>query len=225
MKSSLRVAPPNVVNMADLRRAAQRRLPKEVFEYVDGGAESEITLQENYRAFDSVSFLPRNAVAVGKCQVAIRLLGCDLSFPLLLAPCGFSRMLHPQGEVGAARAAGKAGIPYILSTMSGYRLEDVAAASTGPVWYQLYLVGGRSVAEVALDRARRAGFSVLAITVDTGAPGMRERDVRNGASVLMGGSKAAMLPCPAAADFAPRMAIGISARRRAARASQHRGAR
>jgi len=188
------VASPHVVNIVDLRRVAQRRLPRVVFEYIDGGAEGEVTLHENYRAFDSVTFRPRNAVAVQKCDLSLNLLGSDLSLPFLLAPCGFSRMLHPQGEVGAARAAGKAGLGYVMSTMSGYRLEDVAAASAGPLWYQLYLVGGRSVAEGALERACQAGFTVLVITIDTGAPGMRERDIRNGAAVLMGGHKFSMLP-------------------------------
>jgi isopentenyl diphosphate isomerase/L-lactate dehydrogenase-like FMN-dependent dehydrogenase len=102
--------------------------------------------------------------------------------------------MHPGGEVAAARAAGLAGTGYILSTISGHRLEDVKAASRGPVWYQLYLLGGRGAAESALDRARRAGFSALVITVDTPVAGMRERDPRNGMKELLGTSPFAKIP-------------------------------
>jgi L-lactate dehydrogenase (cytochrome) len=193
-RTERRVASPRVVNVADLRRAAQRRLPRAVFEYVDGGAESELTLRENVRAFEEVTFRPRNAVFLDKCSTCTSVLGSDLSIPLLLAPVGFSRMLWPLGEVEAARAAGKAGVGYVLSTISGSLLEDVAKATAGPKWYQLYLVGGREAAEATLERAQKAGFSVLAITIDTGTFGMRERDIRNGAGSLTGPSLLAKLP-------------------------------
>jgi L-lactate dehydrogenase (cytochrome) len=189
-----RVSSPRVVNIADLRRAAQRRLPKVVFDYVDGGAEDEVTMRENCRAFQETTFRPRNAVALSSCQMRASVLGSEMSMPLLLAPCGFSRMFHPQGEVGAARAAGKAGIGFVLTTMSGHKLEDVAKASQGPLWYQLYLAGGREAAEAALERARIAGFTVLVITIDTGTFGMRERDVRNGAGVLLSNNTFAKVP-------------------------------
>ncbi|MBZ5665469.1 MAG: alpha-hydroxy-acid oxidizing protein [Acidobacteriia bacterium] len=183
-----------VVNVEDLRRMAQHRLPKAVFDYLDGGAEAEITLNENCRAFREVTFRPRGAVAIGDCDLKTRVLGHELSFPAMLAPVGYSRLMHPGGEVAAARAAGEAGTGYILSTISGYRLEDVKAASQGPVWYQLYLLGGRGAAEGALDRAQRAGFSALVITVDTAVSGMRERDPRNGMKELLGGSLFAKIP-------------------------------
>ncbi len=188
------VAPPRVVNIEDLRRLAQRRLPAAVFDYLDGGAEGESTLKENCRAFDALTFRPRNAIAVPNCDLRTKVLGSELSFPALLAPVGYSRMMHPDGEVAAARGAGAAGTAYILSTISGHKLEDVKAASSGPVWYQLYLVGGREAAEAAIERARVAGFSVLAVTIDTGTAGMRERDVRNGTAELMSGKLLAMLP-------------------------------
>ena len=188
------VAPPRVVNIEDLRSLAQRRLPAAVFDYLDGGAEGESTLKENCRAFDALTFRPRNAIAVPNCELRTKVLGSELSFPALLAPVGYSRMMHPDGEVAAARGAGAAGTAYILSTISGHKLEDVKAASSGPVWYQLYLVGGREAAEAALERARVAGFSVLAVTIDTGTAGMRERDVRNGTAELMSGKLFAMLP-------------------------------
>jgi L-lactate dehydrogenase (cytochrome) len=182
-----------VVNVGDLRRAAERRLPRVVFDYVDGGAEGEVTLSENCRAFDEVVFRPRNAVAVSGCDLRTKVLGSELSMPMLLAPVGFTRMLCPRGEITAARAAGKADIGFTLTTISGSPLEEVAVATSGPRWYQLYLVGGRECAEAALERAKKAGFTVLAITIDTGTFGMRERDVRNGAGVLMGRSQFAKI--------------------------------
>lgn len=183
-----------VVNIEDLRRMAKGRLPRAVFDYLDGGAEDEITLAENCRAFRELRFRPRNAVAVSKCDMGIEVLGHQLSVPFLLAPVGYSRLMHPGGEVAAARAAGKAGTGYILSTISGHKLERVKEASKGPVWYQLYLVGGRETAEGAIERARRAGFSALVITVDTAVAGMRERDPRNGMKQLLGTSRFAKVP-------------------------------
>jgi isopentenyl diphosphate isomerase/L-lactate dehydrogenase-like FMN-dependent dehydrogenase len=186
-----RVASPRVVNVADLRAVARARLPQVVFDYIDGGAEGEVTLRENTRAFEEVTFRPRNAVALKTRDLRTTVLGADLSMPLLLAPIGFSRLIHPRGEVCAARAAGKAGVGFTLTTISGSSLEDVAAATPGPKWYQLYLVGGREAAEAALARAQKAGFTVLAITIDTGTFGFRERDIRNGAGTLVG---SALLP-------------------------------
>ena len=192
MAHSLRSS--NVVNIEDLRRIAQRRVPRAVFDYLDGGAEAELTLTENCRAFRDVIFRPRGAVAVGKCDLKTRVLGHEISFPAMLAPVGYSRLMHPGGEVAAARAAGEAGTGYILSTISGHKLENVRAATQGPAWYQLYLLGGRQAAEGALDRARRAGFSALAITVDTPVAGLRERDPRNGMKELLDGSFIQQIP-------------------------------
>jgi L-lactate dehydrogenase (cytochrome) len=183
-----------VVNIDDLRTLARRRVPKSVFDYLDGGAEAELTLAENCRAFRDVLFRPRGAVAVGDCDLKTRVLGYELSFPAILAPVGYSRLMHPAGEVAAARAAGEAGTGYILSTISGHKLENVKAGSSGPVFYQLYLMGGREAAEGALDRARRAGFSALVVTVDTPVAGMRERDPRNGMKELLGTSVFAKIP-------------------------------
>jgi L-lactate dehydrogenase (cytochrome) len=190
----MRLSPSQVVNIADLRRLAKRRVPKAVFDYLDGGAENEITLGENCRAFRDILFRPRQAVAFGKCNLSVRVLGSEISFPAMLAPVGYSRMMHPGGEVAAARAAGEAGTGYILSTISGHRMENVKAATVGPAWYQLYLVGGRGAAEGAIERARKAGFSALVITVDTAVAGLRERDPRNGMKEMLGGSIFAKMP-------------------------------
>ncbi len=169
-------------------------MPKAVFDYLDGGAEDEITLRENCRVFEDVSFRPRCAVAFSDCDLHTRVLGHDLALPFLLAPVGYSRLMHPGGEVAAARAAGKAGTAYILSTISGHKLEDVCAASSGPVFYQLYLMGGRAAAEAAIARARAAGFNALVVTVDTSVSGIRERDYRNGMKELISGSLLEKLP-------------------------------
>jgi len=186
--------PSKVVNIEDLRRISQRRVPRAVFDYLDGGAEGELTLQENCRAFREVTLRPRGAVAIDRCDLKTRVVGHDLSLPFILAPVGYSRLMHPGGEVVAAQAAGEAGTGYILSTISGHKLENVRAATKGPAWFQLYLLGGRQAAEGVLDRATRAGFTALVITVDTPVAGMRERDSRNGMKELLSGSFFQKLP-------------------------------
>ena len=185
---------PRVITIEDLRRAAKRRLPRVVFDYIDGGAEDERTLRANCHAFEEVTFRPRCAVATPACDLRVSVLDASLSMPLILAPVGSSRLMYPRGEEAAAGAAGAAGIAYALSTLSGCRLEDVAAASKGPLWYQLYLVGGRDCALSAIERAKAAGFSALVVTIDTAVAGMRERDLRNGVKELLSGNLGAKLP-------------------------------
>jgi len=193
-RASRAVASPRVVSIADLRPLARRRLPKAVFDYLDGGADGEVTLRENCRVYEDVTFRPRHAVALPQCDLRTRVLGFDLALPFLLAPVGYSRLMHPGGEVAAARAAGKAGTAYILSTLSGHRLEDVKAGSSGPVFYQLYLMGGRAASEAVIERAKAAGFSALVVTIDTAVSGMRERDFRNGMKELISGNIFAKIP-------------------------------
>src|SRR6516162_9270548 len=188
------VEPPRVLNIEDLRRRAKQRLPRVVFDYIDGGAEEESTLRANCRAFESLTFRPRCAVATPACDLRTTVLGTSVSMPLILAPVGSCRLMFPRGEEAAARAAGEAGIICTLSTLSGCRLEDVATASGGTVWYQLYLVGGRDCALGGIDRARKAGFSALVVTIDTPVAGFRERDLRNGAKELLSGKLGSMLP-------------------------------
>jgi L-lactate dehydrogenase (cytochrome) len=182
------------VCIEDFRPIARQRIPKSVFDYLDGGAEGEVTLRENCRIFNDVTFRPRHAVALAECGLCTSVLGFDLSLPFMLAPVGYSRMMHPGGEVAAARAAGRAGIGYILSTISGHKLEDVRAASSGPVFYQLYLMGGRAAAEGAIERARVAGFNALVVTIDTPVSGIRERDYRNGMKELLSGGPFEKIP-------------------------------
>ena len=183
-----------VVCIDDLRQAARRRLPRVVFDYIDGGAEAERTLSENCRAFDRIALRPRSAVAIPGVDIKATVLGTPLALPFILAPIGSSRLFYPHAEEHAARAAGAAGTVYTLSTLSGTRLEDVKAATQGPAWYQLYLVGGRDVASAAIERARTAGYSALVVTIDTPVAGMRERDLRNGMKALVDGRLGPMLP-------------------------------
>jgi L-lactate dehydrogenase (cytochrome) len=188
------VASPHVVSIGDFRPLAKQRLPRPVFDYLDGGADGEVTLRENVRVFDDVTFRPRYAVPVTQCDLRTHVLGFDVSFPALLAPVGYSRLMHPDGEAGASRAAGKAGTAYILSTISGHRVEDVKAASSGPVCFQLYLIGGREASEAVIERARVAGCAALVVTIDTPVAGLRERDFRNGMKELMGKSVLDKIP-------------------------------
>ena len=175
----------DAVTIADLRERAKFRLPRMAFDYIDGGAEREWTLHENCRAFEDVLFRPRSAVATTTCDLKATVLGTTINLPFILAPVGSSRMFFPRGEERAAAAAGKAGTVYSLSTLSGCRMEDVKAATSGTAWYQLYLVGGRDVALGAIARAKAAGFKALIVTIDTPVAGMRERDARNGVKQLV----------------------------------------
>ena len=186
-----------IVNIEDLRRLAERRVPRAVFDYLDGGADAEVTLEGNCRAFRDTTFRPRGGVAVYDCKTSVNVLGHEIAFPAILAPVSYIRLMHAEGEAGVARAAGKAGTIYTLPTISGHKLEDVKAAASGPLWYQLYLIGGREAAEGAIDRARRAGYSALVLTLDTPLAGKRERDPRNGMKELLAPSllaKARFLP-------------------------------
>ena len=173
------------VNIFDLRALAKRRLPRAVFDYIDGGADAESTLAENCRAFERLTFRPRCAVSIPACDLRTTVLGTAHALPFILAPLGSSRLFYPRAEEVAARAAGQAGTAYTLSTFSGCMLEDVRRASSGPVWYQLYLAGGREVSTATIERARKAGYSALVVTIDTAVAGMRERDVRNGIAELL----------------------------------------
>jgi len=182
------------VNIEDLRQAAKRRLPRSVFDYIDGGADAEVTLRENVRAFQDLAFRPRCAVETPAPDLATTVLGVPISLPVILAPVGSSRMFWPRGEEVAAAVAGKAGTIYCLSTLSGCRLEDVKKSTAGPAWYQLYLCGGRDVASATVQRARDVGYGALILTIDTPVAGLRERDLRNGAKELLTRRPGPMLP-------------------------------
>jgi isopentenyl diphosphate isomerase/L-lactate dehydrogenase-like FMN-dependent dehydrogenase len=196
--------PATFINIEDLRKAAQRRLPRSVFDYIDGGADGEVTLRENVRAFEDIGFRPRCAVETPPPDLRTTVLGTPLALPVVLAPVGSSRMFWPRGEEVAAAVAGKAGTIYSLSTLSGCRLEDVKKATPGPAWYQLYLCGGRDVASATVQRARDVGYSALILTIDTPVAGLRERDLRNGAKELLTRRVGPMLPYVAQFMVKPR---------------------
>ena len=176
------------INVEDLRLAAKRRLPRAVFDYIDGGADAEWTMRENARVFDDVLLRPRSAVATKECDLRTTVLGETIELPVILAPVGSCRMFYPRGEEVAARAAGEAGTIYTLSTLAGCAVGDVKSATRGPLWYQLYVIGGRDVALAGIERARSCGCSALVVTIDTAVGGMRERDLRNGVKELVSGA-------------------------------------
>ena len=188
------LASPRVVNIKDLRRLARARLPDAVFDYLDGAADDEVTLKDSEKAFEEVVFKPRFAVATPACDLGVTVLGHKLDVPFMLGPIGYSRLMHPRGELASSAAAGRHGTAYILSTLSGHRMEDVKAQSPGPTFFQLYLAGGRAAAEDGIARAKAAGYAGLFVTIDTPVGGNRERDARNGMKALMGRNPFAKLP-------------------------------
>jgi L-lactate dehydrogenase (cytochrome) len=167
-------------DIADLRNLAQRRLPRGVFDYIDGGAEDEITLNANSQAFRRIEFRPRVLRDVSAVDPSTTLLGRPLPIPLVLAPTGFPRSVHPDGELAAARAAARAHLPYTLSTLSTCSIEEVAAAATGPKWFQVYVWRDRGLVKEMIERAAASRYEAIVITVDTAVFGRRERDIRHG---------------------------------------------
>jgi L-lactate dehydrogenase (cytochrome) len=164
----------------DLRRIARRRLPGGVFDYIDGAADGEISKAANRAGFDAIGFRPRVLRDVGEVDPTTTLLGRPLPIPLVLAPTGFSRIADPAGELAVARAAAGRGLPYTLSTLATRSIEEVAAASDGPKWFQVYVWRDRGLVKDMIDRAAHAGYEALVVTVDTAVFGKRERDVRRG---------------------------------------------
>lgn len=164
----------------DLRAVARRRMPRGVFDYIDGGAEDEVSLGRNVAAFHRAEFRPRVLRDVGVVDPSTSLLGRPLPLPLVLAPTGFTRIAHPDGELAVARSAARAGLPYTLSTMSTRSIEEVAAVSAGPKWFQVYVWRDRGLLRAMLDRAAAVGYEAIMLTVDTAVLGRRERDVRRG---------------------------------------------
>ena len=167
-------------SIEDLRKMARRRLPGGVFDYIDGGAEDEVAMDRNTRGFRDMEFVPRVLRDMGNVDTTGTILGREVSFPLILAPTGFTRIAHPLGELAVARAAERAGLPYSLSTMGTCSVEEVAAVSNGSKWFQVYVWRDKGLLKDMILRAREAGFDVLCITVDAAMLGRRERDVRRG---------------------------------------------
>lgn len=170
--------------VGDLRELARRRTPRSVFDYVDGAAEAEISLERARDAFRRIVFHPRVLRDVASVDLSRDLLGRHAALPVVLGPTGFTRMMHHEGERAVARAAARAGVPYTLSTMGTTSIEDVAAAAPdGRNWFQLYLWRDRAASKELVARARDAGYDTLVLTVDTPVAGARLRDVRNGMTI------------------------------------------
>ena len=171
-------------DVAGLRAAARRVLPRAVFDYVDGAADEEVSLAANRRAFREHAFLPRAMRDVAAPSLWTRVLGSDLAAPFGLAPTGYSRMMHPDGEAAVARAAARRNLPYTLSTMGTTSIEDVAAAAHAvghdEIWYQLYVMRNMAQTREMVERAAASGYRVLTVTVDTTFLGFRTRDEHNG---------------------------------------------
>ena len=170
----------DLVTVEDVRARARRRLPRMVFEFVDGGAGDEVTLRANRSAFERWTFRPRMLVDVSERDQRVTVLGEELSLPVIFSPAGLLKLAHREGELGAARAAAAAGTVFTLSTGSSYTIEQVAEAASGPQWFQLYLWSDRSVIEGLVERAKAAGYRALCLTVDVPVVSRRERDIRNG---------------------------------------------
>jgi L-lactate dehydrogenase (cytochrome) len=168
-----------VASVADLRAIARRRLSG-VFDYIDGGAEDELTMRRNVAAFRRAELVPRVLRDVSELDTSTVLLGQRLPLPLVLAPTGFPRIASPGGELDVSRAAARAGLPYTLSTMGTRSIEEVAAVCDGPKWFQVYVWRDRGLVKEMLSRAAAAGYEAIVITVDTAVLGRRERDVRHG---------------------------------------------
>lgn len=171
------------VNVDDLRRVARRRLPRGVFDYIDGAADDERSLLDNSAAFSRWGFRPNVLRDVSSIDTSTTLFGRQVSMPLVLAPTGYSRLTHSEGELSVARAAARAGVPYSLSTMSTRSIEEVAAVSDGSKWFQVYTWKDRGLVRELVERSAAAGYEVLWLTVDTAVLGNRERDTRRGFTV------------------------------------------
>ncbi len=164
----------------DLRRIAKRRLPRGVFDYIDGGAEDESTMTANTAAYGRRTFSPRVLRDVSEVEISSTLLGRELAYPLVLAPTGFTRIAHPDGELAVARAAKRAGLPYALSTLGTRSIEEVAAVGSDRLWFQVYTWRDRDLVADMVKRAAASGYEAICLTVDTAVLGRRERDVRRG---------------------------------------------
>ena len=166
------------VNVEDYQILAQRRLPKMIFDYLEGGADDEVGMKHNREVFERYRLMPRRLVDVSKRDTSIELFGRRQAAPFIIGPTGLNDALWPKGDILLARAAEKAGIPFVLSTASSASIEEVAAASKGDLWFQLY-IAQRKLAEGMVRRAEAAGYSTLMLTADVAVNGNRERDLRN----------------------------------------------
>lgn len=170
-------------NVEDVRLLAKRRLPRFIFDYLDGGADDEYTLRENGRSFSQWSLIQRVLRDVSEVDTSTTILGMDTDVPFILSSTGASRFFHQSGESAVARAAGKANVIYGASSSSMTSLEDVATAGSGPKFFQVYVFKDRSITDEYVTRCKAAGYQAMFLTVDCATAGNRERDLRNQLSI------------------------------------------
>ncbi len=173
----------NAINIDDLRLLARKRLPRAVFEFIDGGAQDEITLRANREDFRAMRLMPRVLTDIETRNQSVELFGKRYDAPVVLAPTGLAGLLSRRGELGAVRAASRINVPYCLSTMATCSIEEIATEVDAPNWFQLYVLRDRGLTKAFIERARDARCSALVLTVDTKVQGPRERDMRNGFTV------------------------------------------
>jgi L-lactate dehydrogenase (cytochrome) len=173
---------PVITNVEDLRQLARRRVPRMFYEYCDAGSWTESTYRANERDFQDILLRQRVAVNLEHRSTATTMVGVEVAMPVALAPCGMTGMQHADGEILAARAAERFGVPFTLSTMSICSIEDVAAATTRPFWFQLYVMRDRDFAARLIERAQAAKCGALMLTLDLQILGQRHKDLRNGLS-------------------------------------------
>jgi 4-hydroxymandelate oxidase len=168
----------NAVSLFDLEAMAQQAMPHDLWDFVDAGAGDEVTLRKNRSAFEDITINPKFLVDVNDRDLSTTVLGEKISFPVMIAPAGGQRQVHPQGELATAQAAGAAGTLYALPTGSGYGIREVADVATGPLWFQLYHFND-DVTEYLVTQAKTAGYKAVCLTIDTPTSSPKERDVRN----------------------------------------------
>ena len=170
-------------NVEDYRGLAHKRLPRAVIDFIEGGAEDEITISRNRAGFENIHIIPRILTDVSVRNISTTILGTPVSSPIVLCPVGLATLAHPMGEVAAGIAAANKGIISTYSSSSSWNLEDIAAASSGVKWFQLYIWKDRKLTAEIVERARKAGYTALVLTVDVPISARRERDLRNGFTI------------------------------------------
>ncbi len=169
--------------VGDAREISKRKLPKMVWDFIDGGADGELAITANRRSLNDIKLRPKFLTDVSNRDISANIFGERAELPFILSPSGMATIAHPQGELAVAKAAGRAGAIFCVSTASGYTLEEIASVSNGRLWFQLYLWGDEEVVNSLIDRAGNSGYEALVVTVDVPVVGKRERDLANGMSL------------------------------------------
>ncbi len=169
--------------VGDAREISKRKLPKMVWDFIDGGADGELAIAANRRSLNEIKLRPKFLTDVSNRDISAKIFGEKADLPFILSPSGMATIAHPQGELAVAKAADRAGAIFCVSTASGYTLEEIASVSNGRLWFQLYLWGNEEVVNSLIDRAGNSGYEALVVTVDVPVVGKRERDLANGMSL------------------------------------------